>query len=245
METDLLDFEYKPEKVHPSYLTDSNEMKESHLEIMRTEVEKRDYGLSQGQIVYSKIVLLLLLLNNVSNQWQRLLISSAFYYENPDKLGPKYRLRESFNLSDAQYGVLAGPVFSIIFSTLVLLSGTLSDRVSRRYLFGLSGVCWSLTTIGAAFSKSLSAFAFYRMMLGIFEAFAAPAAYSMIPDFFPPQGRAMANAILALGAVIGEAFASLSTILIDFFGWRETYFIIGSFGVLVALLALTIIRDPE
>jgi MFS family permease len=83
------------------------------------------------------------------------------------------------------------------------------------------------------------------MMLGVFEAFAAPAAYSMIPDYFPPQGRAMANAILALGAVLGEAFASLSTILIDSFGWRKTYFIIGAIGVLVALLALMFIKDPE
>jgi hypothetical protein len=71
-------------------MTGSNEMKESHLEILRTEVEKKDYGLSRGQIFYSKIVLLLLLMNNISNQWQRLLISSAFYYENPDKTGPKY-----------------------------------------------------------------------------------------------------------------------------------------------------------
>jgi MFS family permease len=82
-------------------------------------------------------------------------------------------------------------------------------------------------------------------MLGVFEAFAAPAAYSMIPDYFPPQGRAMANAILALGAVLGESFASLSTILINLFGWRETYFIIGTTGVIFALLALVVIRDPE
>lgn len=248
METDLLEVDIKHKSQNTSNLTSTNEIKESHLEILRAEVEKKDFKVNQGQIFYSKVVLFLLVINNISNQWQRLLIGSAFYFQSPGKDDDaKYQLKLSFNkpLTDAKYGLLAGPVFSVIFATLVLLSGTLSDRVSRRFLFGIAGVCWSLTTIGAAFSHSLAAFAFYRFMLGVFEALAVPAAYSLIPDFFPPSGRAMANAILSLGVVLGGGLASIATLMINKFGWRETYFIIGFIGILLALLALMFIRDPE
>jgi MFS family permease len=148
-------------------------------------------------------------------------------------------------LDDAGYGLLAGPVFSVVFATLVLFTGTLADKYSRRFLLGLAGICWSLTSILTCFSQSIYSFAFYRFLLGVFEAFFAPAAYSLIPDYFPPSSRAKANAFLTLGVVIGSGLASISTLIINSVGWRRTYFLAGAIGVFFAVLALVFVKDPE
>ena len=76
-----------------------------------------------------------------------------FYFKDPDKLGPKYNICEALEgFNDAKYGILAGPAFTLVYSVLVLFSGSLSDKYSRKLLFGSAAVCWSLASIGAAFS---------------------------------------------------------------------------------------------
>lgn len=83
-----------------------------------------------------------------------------------------------------------------------------------------------------------------RMMLGVFEAFAPPAAFSLIPDYFPPHKRTTANAVLSLGIFVGAGLASITTIMIGAIGWRKTYFIIGLVGILFAVIAIIVIKDP-
>jgi predicted MFS family arabinose efflux permease len=79
----------------------------------------------------------------------------------------------------------------------------------------------------------------------VFEAFFPPSAYSLIPDYFPPSYRARANAILALGTVLGNGLASISTLIINSVGWRRTYFLVGALGVLFGVLVLLFVKDPE
>ena len=103
---------------------------------------------------------------------------------------------------------------------------------------------WSLTSIGTAFSNTLTMVSLNRMLLGVFEAFAPPACYSLIPDYFPPNKRTTANAVLSLGIFVGAGLASVTTIMIGALGWRQTYFIVGCLGVLFALIALAFVKDP-
>ena len=90
------------------------------------------------------------------------------------------------NFTSAKYGLLAGPTFTLVYATLILFTGALSDKYSRRFLFSIAGILWSFTSIGTAFSQSLPILSLNRMLLGVFEAFAPPAAYSLLADYFPP-----------------------------------------------------------
>lgn len=155
-------------------------------------------------------------------------------------------MREAIpNFTDAKYGLLAGPTFTLVYATLILFTGTLSDNYSRRWIFSLAGICWSFTSIGTSFSTTFIMISINRMLLGVFEAFAPPAAYSMIPDYFPPERRTTANAVLSLGIFVGAGLASVTTILIGWLGWRKTYFIVGCFGIIFAVIALIFIKDPK
>ena len=81
-------------------------------------------------------------------------------------------------------------------------------------------------------------------MLGFFEAFCGPPAYSMIVDYFPPETRTTANAIYAFGIYVGVALSSMIVVMIKALGWRWTYAATGFVGIAIGLLVLIIVKDP-
>jgi MFS family permease len=174
------------------------------------------------------------------------LIGPAYYFSADGKDDdPKYEISLAIpDFTDAKYGLLAGPTFTLVYATLILFTGTLSDNYSRRFIFSISAILWSFTSIGTAFSHSLVFLSLNRMLLGVFEAFAPPAAYSMIADYFPPEKRTTANAVLSLGIFVGAGLASITTIMIGWLGWRDTYFIVGCFGIVFGIIAMIFVKDP-
>ena len=82
------------------------------------------------------------------------------------------------------------------------------------------------------------------MMLGFFEAFCGPPAYSLIADYFPPEIRTTAIAVYNLGIYIGNALSSLIVIIIATFGWRKAYIITGIIGIGFAILCMLFVVDP-
>ena len=83
------------------------------------------------------------------------------------------------NFTPTRYGLLSGALFTSLFSITVLFSGVLSDNCSRRLLLSAAAVLWSITSMTTAISQNYSEVAVSRMMLGFFEAFCGPPAFSL------------------------------------------------------------------
>ena len=196
---------------------------------------------------YAWLVIVILLFVNISNQWQRFVISTSYYYK-PDGREPveKYSMREAIpNFTDAKYGLVAGPVFTLCYAVLILFTGSLADLYSRKTLLAVGSICWSLTSIGTSFAHSFTMVCTYRMLLGVFEAFSGPIAYSLIVDYFPPEKRTIANSMYSLGIYVGVGLSSLTVLLIGAIGWRKDYFLIGCFGIIVGLCVVFFVKDPK
>lgn len=148
------------------------------------------------------------------------------------------------DFSQSKYGLLSGALFTSLFSVTVLFSGVLSDNCSRRLLLSCAAVLWSVTSITTALSTTYSEIAVSRMMLGFFEAFCGPPAYSLIVDYFPPEVRTTANAVYAFGIYVGNALSSMIIIMIKSLGWRWTYAVTGFVGIGIGVLVLIIVKDP-
>jgi MFS family permease len=162
------------------------------------------------------------------------------YFDNP-----KYEMQASIdNFTAAKYGYVAGPFFSLIFGTLILFAGNFSDNYSRRYLLGCAAIFWSATSLGMAFAHTFSMICLCRVLLGVFESFCAPSAYSLISDLFPPEIRTTANSYFVGCISVGAALSSVSTIMIGSLGWRQTYGIVGAYGVCAGFLVLVFIKEP-
>jgi MFS family permease len=154
-----------------------------------------------------------LILLQVSNQWQRYLISTSYDFYSTDPANkiydnPKYEIQAAINnFTAVKYGYIAGPFFGIIFGFFCLWSGFLADKISRKHLYGIAGICWSLTSIGMALSQTFASICLCRMFLGVFESFNNPCAFSLIADYFPQESRTTANSLFCGAVYFGIAFA--------------------------------------
>lgn len=84
----------------------------------------------------------------------------------------------------------------------------------------------------------------YRALLGAAESLNAPACYSLIVDYFPPERRTLGNATFSIGIPIGSSLSSLSALFVGLMGWRGVYLLVGSYGGLVGLIILVILHEP-
>ena len=81
-------------------------------------------------------------------------------------------------------------------------------------------------------------------MLGFFEAFCGPPAFSLIVDYFPPEVRTTANAVYAFGIYLGLMLSNTIILMIKHVGWRWTYAITGFIGMAIAIIVLFVVKDP-
>lgn len=144
------------------------------------------------------IVLGVLLLVSIVNFADRYLVTGL--------IGP---IKEEFGLGDGMIGLLMGPAFVVLYVVLGVPLARLADRWSRTLIIAGGCVLWSGATIATGMAHNEVSLIIARAAVGIGEAaFAAPA-YSLLADYFKPQRRGLAFAILGLatyfGQIIGQA----------------------------------------
>lgn len=84
-----------------------------------------------------------------------------------------------------------------------------------------------------------------RFLHGAISAAINPLSYSLIADYFPPEKRSRANAILTTGNYLGIALSSISILLIKSLGWRSAYVFMGVLGVIGGVLGFALMKNPE
>lgn len=154
-------------------------------------------------------------------------------------------IKEELVLSDTQLGFLSGIAFAIFYSTLGLPIARYADRNSRSSVIAVALFVWSGMTALTSFSQSFWQLALARVGVGVGEAGCSPPAHSLISDLFPPQRRATALAIYAIGIPVGSGLGFfLGGWLGEFYGWRQAFLIVGLPGVLMAFLVHRFLHDP-
>ena len=115
-----------------------------------------------------------------------------------------------------------GTVFAIFFALFGIPLGRFADVWVRRSLIAVGLAVWSGFTALSGFARSFAELTVYRMGVGIGEASASPAAYSMLSDYYPPRLRATVIAIAQSGVYIGSGVGLfLGGLLLD--TWEAAY----------------------
>ena len=155
-------------------------------------------------------------------------------------------LKEHFQLSDSQFGLLGGIAFASVYSTLAIPLAWLADRASRVWIMTGALTVWSGFTALCGVAGSFGQLFLFRMGVGVGEAGGVAPAYSLIADYFPPNQRARALAAFAFGIPLGTAGGTLvGGLLAAQYGWRTAFIVVGLIGVLVAPLLRLTVRDPR
>ncbi|MEN3976528.1 MFS transporter [Emcibacter sp. SYSU 3D8] len=163
-------------------------------------------------------------------------------------------VRETLGVTDTQISLLQGMAFVVFYALFGLPIGRLVDRRNRRNIVIAGVLAWSVMTLACGMATDFWTLFAARAGVGIGEACLAPAAFSMIADYFPPRlrGRAMACIVMSitLGSgcsyLIGAGMANLIPgaeqvdlpLLGATYGWQLTFFAAALPGFVIALLLL-------
>jgi MFS family permease len=169
-------------------------------------------------------------------------------------------IKRDLGVSDAQIGFLYGTAFAVFYALFGIPLGRLADSWYRGRLMAMGLALWSSMTAASGFASSFGMLAAARIGVGIGEASASPAAYSMISDRFPKERRATALSIYSSGLYIGGALSlpiggfvvSRWTLAypdpagapLGLAGWQAAFLAVGIPGLLLALWVLTL-REPQ
>src|SRR4030095_12601852 len=97
------------------------------------------------------------------------------------------RIKADLGVSDAQIGFLYGTAFAVFYAIFGIPLGRLADVWNRRTLIATGLGVWSLMTAVSGLARGFGALALARIGVGVGEASASPAAFSMLSDTFPPR----------------------------------------------------------
>ena len=166
-------------------------------------------------------------------------------------------IKRDLNLRDEDLGFLYGTAFGVFYALFGIPLGRLADNWHRVRLMTMGLGLWSAMTALSGLSASGGQLATARVGVGIGEATASPAAYSLISDWFPKRLRATALAIYSSGLYIGGGLSlGIGGLIVQrwnraypdggpfgLHGWQAAFLAVGLPGLLLALWIATL-REP-
>jgi len=169
------------------------------------------------------------------------------------------RIKEDFQLTDEQLGLLAGPSTVVFYVLVGIPMARLADIFPRKFVLagGLTAISVVMTLGGMA--QGFVQFVGSRMFLGAGGSAHAPSSYSLLADAFPPNRITRAFALLQLGFIGGTTigiglggklvmesanWGGHSLLGLPLHGWQWLLIGEGAAGILVALLLL-MVREPR
>jgi MFS family permease len=197
---------------------------------------------------YARYVLVILTLVYVFNFIDRQILSI---------LAPE--IQRELGISDADISFLYGTAFAVFYAVFGIPLGRLADVWTRRSLIALGLAVWSGMTALSGTARSFASLAACRIGVGIGEASASPAAFSLLGDWFSPRMRGFALAVYSGGVYIGAGIGIfLGGWIVDGWqalypeggapfglaGWQVAFFVVGVPGLLLALWVWTL-REPR
>ncbi len=134
--------------------------------------------------------------------------------------------------------------YTLTLAGLILLGGSLGDRLGRRRVF-MTGVVWfALASALCGLAPGIGVLIAARALQGVGGALLAPGSLAIIQATFAPQDRARAvGAWSGLGGVAGAVGPFLGGWIVGSVGWRWIFLL--NLPVAVAVVAVTLRHVPE
>jgi MFS family permease len=176
-----------------------------------------------------------------------LLVLLAFNYADRLALGLLLQdIKTDLDLTDTQLGFLTGIAFALFYSLMGVPMARWADRGNRVTLITLTTALWSAAVALSGAAGNFVQLLLIRVGVAVGEAGCVPPAHSLIADTFTRGERPRAVARYMLGMplsfVIGYFPAGW---LNQLYGWRVTFVLMGLPGLLLAVLAWFVLKEPR
>ncbi len=170
-------------------------------------------------------------------------------------------IKADLGASDAAMGLLHGFAFALLYSAAGVPIARLADRANRRNIIMAGFALWTAMTALCGLARTYAALFLARVGVGVGEASLAPAAYSILADYFPARRLPQAMGLFAAGIYLGNGIAIIGGgLLMEAFTraggahwpllghlapWQSTFVVAGLLGIPTMLLMLTVREPPR
>ncbi|MEV8329137.1 MFS transporter [Streptomyces niveus] len=153
-------------------------------------------------------------------------------------------LNASLNPSGLQL-LWAVDIYSFLIASLLIVAGTLGDRIGRRRLLLIGAVGFGVASLLTAFSSSAEMLIVSRALLGIAGATLTPSSMSLIRNLFhDARQRTVALSVWITCFLVGGAIGPLvGGVMLEHFWWGSVFLL--SVPAMVLLLILGPVLLPE
>jgi DHA2 family methylenomycin A resistance protein-like MFS transporter len=136
--------------------------------------------------------------------------------------------------------------YTLMFSTLQLFSGTLSDRVGARRAYGIGMVLFVLASFACGLAPTLSVLIAGRVVQGIGAAMITPTSLALIREAYVDDvARGRAIAYWALGGSVAAAAGPVAGGLLTQVDWRLIFDVNLPVGALALLMLARVSRSEK
>lgn len=162
-----------------------------------------------------------------------LTLSFSINYMDRGSISVASRLLENeFHIDPEQKGRL----FSAFFWTYMLfqpVAGWLVDRFNVNRVYAIGFLVWSAATLVTGAASGFVMLFCLRLILGMGESIAYPAASKILTGNFKEHQRGVANAMIDAGSKTGPAIGVLlGGLMMNQYGWRIFFYAIGAASLL-------------
>jgi MFS family permease len=155
-------------------------------------------------------------------------------------IGP---IRSEFHLTNSEFGMIMA-AFPVGYAVMTTGGGIIVDLWGARKVWAWSAVAWSTATALLGIASGMWMLFAFRLFLGLTEGPCFPALTRVVTDWLPMSERAKSTAIglaaVPLAAVVGGPLISH---LILSVGWKPMFFVLGSLGIVWAVIWYYCFRD--
>ena len=173
-------------------------------------------------------------------------LAALFYlYESLVQVSPGVMvpdLMKAFSINSAALGSVIA-FFFYSYAGMQIPVGVLVDNYNSRYLLTGAALSCAVGCILFATASSIIMIALGRLLIGFGAAFAAVCAMKLAANWFPAKRFSLLVGLMVtigmLGSMLGETPLA---ILVDNIGWRHTMLFLAIFGVILAVLIVSVVR---
>src|SRR5215831_7531806 len=140
-------------------------------------------------------------------------------------------IREELGLNTVQVGWMFS-VFTFAYAFFEIPSGWLADIMGPRRMMVRIVIWWSAFTMATGLAWNFTVLLATRFLFGIGEAGAFPTMSRSFSRWFPTREVGNAHGVLFMGTRFGGALAPpLVVAIMSVAGWRTSFFLFGTLGV--------------
>jgi MFS family permease len=165
-------------------------------------------------------------------------------------------IQRDLHLSDSAFSALYGFAFTALMGTLGVPIGRLVDNYPRRPILAGGVLIWSLMTMACGLAHGFWQLFAWRALAGIGVACLSPLCLSLLGDCFEPRMRSRALSVFLLGVFAGQGLSMAIgggifqwvsqgaplPLIGDLAPWRQVFLVVGAPGLVMALVAFTMIE---